>query len=393
MIGLIIALTVISQTNVMIDSYRQEIFEEMIFNSSRIFRSDIEINMETHWGMEEIFDMPSFYTNFETYSSIFDQTAELYNYQDRILESQWYSNQQIGFWEVFKYENNEYWNLNMMDFFCSGSPEFYTKIIPFLEGRLPENSSEVILIRPDGNPVNHWEIEDESRYENFTLNNQVNITLRNEEGSSINKTVTIKGVLTYSRVEDDTSVSNVNTTIGLIYKYLRPYSNNGFSLLAEPVMFKELLEELSEGVSRINWWGQVRGKIFFDHSEIDAYNVGQEMVNLRKFLQGLEEVYYSENYYAYIYSSIYYNMQSFQMAISALTVMLLLVSFPVICIALYLVIYSFGLIRRQKQDQIGILKTRGGSSFQIFSVLTGEMIVPLLGVQELGFYFVHRYII
>ena len=45
MVGLIIALTVISQTNVMIDSYRQEIFEEMIFDQANIYYGDIEINM------------------------------------------------------------------------------------------------------------------------------------------------------------------------------------------------------------------------------------------------------------------------------------------------------------------------------------------------------------
>ena len=50
MVGLIIALTVISQTNVMVDSYRQEIFEEMIFNKENIFVGDIDIIMQQYWG-------------------------------------------------------------------------------------------------------------------------------------------------------------------------------------------------------------------------------------------------------------------------------------------------------------------------------------------------------
>jgi len=64
---------------------------------------------------------------------------------------------------------------------------------------------------------------------------------------------------------------------------------------------------------------------------------------------------------------------------------LLLVSFPVICIALFLVTYSFGLIRRQKQEQIGIIKTRGGSWFQIFIILTGEMVISTITAVFIGF--------
>ena len=395
MVGLIIALTVISQTNVMIDSYRQEIFEEMIFNQNHAFDGDILINMGQHWDMEDTLDMPSYYTNFDAYRSIFNQTAELYDYQDRILESQWYSSQEVGFRAKYKYEYDEYWDFTWLDLYCSSETEFYAKITPFLQGSLPENSSEVILIRPEGDPISPWEIDYENRYENFTLNNHVNISVRNYDGPSINKTVTISGILSYPRENDnrvfigsgesdDKSLSEVNTTQNLLKKYLRSYIH-GFSLLTEPEMFKELLEELTEGLGNVNWNGMVVGKIFFDHSQMDAYTMEQEMVNLRKFLQGLEENYYSENHYAYVYSPIYYNMQFFQMAISSLTVMLLLVSFPVICIALYLVIYSFGLIRRQKQDQIGILKTRGGSSFQIFTVLLGEMIVSTLIAVIAGF--------
>ncbi|MFX0212071.1 MAG: hypothetical protein ACFFDT_39225 [Candidatus Hodarchaeota archaeon] len=48
MIGLIFALTVISHTVVLVDSYRQEIFEETVFNSNyeySIDKGDIEIDI------------------------------------------------------------------------------------------------------------------------------------------------------------------------------------------------------------------------------------------------------------------------------------------------------------------------------------------------------------
>jgi ABC-type antimicrobial peptide transport system permease subunit len=394
MVGLIIALTVISQTNVMIDSYRQEIFEEMIFNQRDIYHGDIEIEMHQYWETQDSEDMASFYTNFNIYSTIFNQTAELYDYKDRILETQWYSSQEVGFWTKRETDVDLY--IDYLKIYTSGAPKFYSSILPFLEGSFPENSSEVILLRPEGNPTDQWDIEHEKRFENFTLNNQVNISMRNYGGPSINKTVSIKGIITYPRAEDiriledsgeldDSSISNINSTYGLLRKYLSFYGWPRFSLITEPLLFKQMLIDLSEGLEEPNWDGDVYGKVFFDHSEMDAYNVGQEMVSLRKFLQGLEEAFNSGKYYTDIYSNVYEYMQYFQMIISTLTIMLLLVSFPVIAIALYLVIYSFGLIRRQKQDQIGILKTRGGSSFQIFTVLLGEMIISTLIAVTVGF--------
>ncbi|MHA2165419.1 MAG: FtsX-like permease family protein [Candidatus Hodarchaeales archaeon] len=393
MVGLIIALTVISETNVMIDSYRQEIFEEMIFNQNDKYDGDIEINMENYRETQDSEDMASFYTNFYIYSTIFNQTAELYDYKDRILETQWYSSQTVRY--RTKYETEDYvtWDDASLNLYCSGASEFYSKILPFLEGSLPENSSEVIICRPEGNPTNKWDIKYEKQFKNFTLNNQVNISLRNYGGPSVNKTVTIKGIITYPREEntqiledsgelDDSSISSINSTNGLLRKYL---GFPRFSLITEPLLFKQMILDLSEGLEEPGWDGRAKGKVFFDHSEMDAYSVGQEMTSLRKFLQGLEEAFNSGRYFSYIYSSVYNNMQYYQMAISTLTIMLLLVSFPVIAIALYLVIYSFGLIRRQKQDQIGILKTRGGSTFQIFTVLIGEMIISTLIAVAAGF--------
>jgi ABC-type lipoprotein release transport system permease subunit len=49
------------------------------------------------------------------------------------------------------------------------------------------------------------------------------------------------------------------------------------------------------------------------------------------------------------------------------------------------VVYSFGLIRRQKQAQIGIIKTRGGSWPQILGILLGEMMISTIIAILVGF--------
>jgi putative ABC transport system permease protein len=102
-------------------------------------------------------------------------------------------------------------------------------------------------------------------------------------------------------------------------------------------------------------------------------------------MQGLEIGYSENGLDAYVWSNILWEMMYYQTQIFSLTVILLLVSLPVICIALYLVVYSFGLIRRQKQEQIGILKTRGGSWMQIFTILLGEMVISTVIAVLIGF--------
>lgn len=384
MIGLIIALTVISETNLIIDSYRQEIFEKLIFDQNNPFMGEININVGGPFINKNISAIPSHFTNFEPYQNIFNQTTELYFYKDRILESQWYSSQHVGFWANSSYKNEGSINFMDIDLYCTSSLEFYTKIVPFLEGRLPENFNEVILIRPEGDPSSQWETEQETPFENFTLNNRINISW-SDDSQAVNKTVTITGILTYPREVDESPITDINSTLGILDKYLSFSLYYGFSLLTDPIMFNELLQDLIYNLILTNGGVHVYGKVFLDHSQLNAANIAQEMIDLQKFLQGLEEAYTSETGYIYIHSPVYTNMQEYLMQISILTIISFLVSFPVICIALYLVLYSFGLTRRQKQNQIGILKTRGSSSIQIFTCFLSEIIISTLITVLAGF--------
>ncbi|MFX0085350.1 MAG: FtsX-like permease family protein, partial [Candidatus Hodarchaeota archaeon] len=61
-----------------------------------------------------------------------------------------------------------------------------------------------------------------------------------------------------------------------------------------------------------------------------------------------------------------------------LKILLLLIDLPVIAVSLYLVSYSFNLIKRRKIETIGTIKTRGASREQIFIFLTSEVIISTI---------------
>ena len=401
-VGLIIALTVISQSAVLIDSYRQEIFEELIFSDQNPYVGDIQFNMGLWRYQDEAqtgsTDIPTLLTNFTNYSRILNETTVLYDYSDTIRESIWYSSQDLTFWTWF-YEN---WERQDIRAYTSYSTSFYNEISSIVQGRMPINPNEAIVIRPEGTPLYEWQTEWEERFENLTLNKSVNVHLPQnldpfpENVTYVNTNITIVGEISYPRDEEiyyidfGSSYSNQyppeNSTYGILRKYLNAWPfGNEFSLLMQPTLFRALLDELSTGDNEIYWNGRVSGKIFLDHSEIDSFNIDQESAKLNKFIQGLEVNYFEHNYEASIWSRILDEMRNYQAQIFGLTIILLLVSFPVICIALYLVVYSFGLIRRQKQEQIGILKTRGGSWIQIFTVLFGEMVISTFIAVLIGF--------
>jgi ABC-type lipoprotein release transport system permease subunit len=401
MIGLIIALTVISESAVLVDSYRQEIFEEMIFTEDSPYYGDIRAEIYVHEGFLEFpvpseSNFPELITNFTRISSILDQASSLYSYEDHIKKVYFHGSQYMGYWSSY---HGEWEPLGIQTYFTD-SEEFFTGITPYLQGRLPVNSSEVILIRPEGDPSgDEWDIERERRFENFSLASEVNISLFQDFGYPYNskpyisRNISIVGVLNYPRPSyrggyyTGYSESIIeNSTLGLLYTYLEAYRYwNDYYLLTKPILLKGLLEELSSGDNEIYWDNRINGKIFLDQSQMDGYNVPQEMNKLKNYIQGLEESFSSAGYSTSIYSNILYMMEIYQTQIFMLTVLLILVSFPVICIALYLVIYSFGLIRRQKQEQIGILKTRGGSWVQVFVILLGEIIISTVVAVFVGF--------
>ena len=385
MIGLIIALTVISQSGVMVETYRQDIFEEVVFKSLEddwYYEGDVVISM-WHWRQRQSAPVG----DFETYNTLINQSIDQANYSDYILDYYWYS-------QIYNYVwVNETWDSYTEKYtahipiYISSANDLYTALGLILtisgQGRLPMDSSEMIFVRMKPDPNDEWAIEDAKKFENFTLGAEVNITLSpswQDEAEGPNKTVKIVGLIDYSPHYDIFAPDNATL---LLRKYFRGFGwQAGF--ITRPIFAQEIFEELSQG--SIEEFGvNSECTITLDKTHFDAYNINQEISSLRTFIRALEWQFQGAGYDSWVDSRVLDLMNFYEMQIFTLLIILLLLSFPVLCIALYLVVYSFGLIKRQKQEQIGIIKTRGGSWFQILVVLLGEMLLSTILAVILGF--------
>ncbi len=405
MVGLVIALTVIAQSNMLVESYRDEIFDEIVFSQDGYNYGDITAFIPT-WGLQDRpgFDAPDFMTNFDKLNSYINASIIQSDYSNYIEDYYWYSNLDMNVWV-----NDTVWEeqktVELVDqyisTYISSSMDFYDQLEDIIEdegaGRLPVNDSEFLLLKPYGT-MQPWEEEEYKKFENFTINSEINITLPRGWGGSedvvrVNKTVKIVGLLEYksegSRIfiddvdDSESLVSNLDNVSMLAKKYLDGLRR--YNLITFPTFLKQTLVDLSEFPTAIRWEGQIHGKIYLDSSNFNAFNINAEKSKLKKFIISLEDNLFPLSYNIYVWSDVLNRIQQFEMTIIGLIVIMLLVSFPVICIALYLVTYSFGLIRRQKQEQIGIIKTRGGSWLQVFTVLLGEMVISTVIAVFAGF--------
>lgn len=393
MIGLIIALMVISQSGLMVDSYRQEIFEDVLSQVQHTY-SEYEGEVSITLYDQDI--------DFNHFSKLVNQSATKVNYSDYILDTFWYSQSEIRVWlNQTYYENpNDKLYDHHASLYTSSSSKFFKELEILMEnndqGRLPQNTDEIIIIRPKDIITEPWEEEDIKQYENLTLGKKVNITgqywYSDGAPKRINKTVEIVGVLEYERTvryyidsyyNGFSNVFNDNVS-SLLWRYIRRiYWSVQFLTL--PSFFEDILGELDQEIST-NWDLQVRGKISLDINEFNVYNLNEELKKLQNFIQALEESFFSVSHNLGIYSKIFDAMWEYENRVFMLIILLVLFSFPVLCIALYLVTYSFGLIRRQKKEQIGIVKTRGGSWLQVMIILLGEMFISTIIAVIIGFF-------
>jgi ABC-type antimicrobial peptide transport system permease subunit len=398
-VGLIIALTVISNTSLLIESYQQRIFEETVFSDDSYskYYGDISVNLYG-WDMSprEDFNL-GWFTDFTRYNNYISNSIQIANYTDYISYYFWYSQFECAMW--VNATEPHYGGLleQRTNIYASSATEFYSQLETILEnegeGRLPANSSELLLIRPKGESRFEWEQEEEKIFENLTLNAKINLTMMSRDigyqETQINKTYTIVGVIRCERhvrspYREGVYSPSTDDTNELLRRYIH-YILEQYSFFTRQNLLSQIMKELTAFYSQIDLDCRIEGKIFLDRTQFNAYNVNSEIKKLKRFVQALEGELYEVSYNPYIYSHILWKMEEYQYTILGLIIILLLVSFPVLAIALYLVVYSFGLIRKQKQEQIGIIKTRGGSWFQILLILLGELVVSTIFAVIIGF--------
>jgi hypothetical protein len=263
-------------------------------------------------------------------------------------------------------------------------------------GRLPNNASEVIIVRPNVdsssssfNPFIH----------SLKVNSSITLTLPRYlhpysevlPDKLANKTVTVVGII------DVFGAQYQYAEVDYVNQELTKYLNHSWTetrLLTLPSFLNETLAEIyTEGcfdflevLSSHQGYKHMQGKIFLNQNQFNAYEANKESKNIEAFVNSITESYESWGYNSVVRSEIMDGIREYVRTYSDLHIMLFLIGAPVLAISFYLMIYSFELIKRQRKKQLSIIKTRGGSWKQIVFGLYGEMVFATIAAGTVSFF-------
>jgi len=381
--GLIISLTIISTSSMLMDSYRYGLIEEFFFTEDYDeYTGDIRIELypnpeygETIWVQD-----------YSYYESLITESFEKMRYGDHLTEQQWLANIDL---RMLLDESALYQDRWVSTYLRAIDDHVYPELESYLipGGRLPENFSEMIII------IN------EDRY-NLTIGSEIEISGPPAQFGTTPYNITVVGAVNYSDI----------LTKGFIQQYLS-LSENPFEheylgedyeipylLVTYPQYVIDLIRQI-QGTKPLLTITKIYGKIFLDFSRLDVYNLGEERSSFNALLAELNDYTFTDEHNYVDITDPHDLIKAFDSNKNRgqiLQVLLLLINIPVITIALYLINYSLGLIKRQKRETIGIIKTRGGSWQQITTMLVGELIFSMLIAISGGLifgYFITTYLI
>ncbi|MBD3189687.1 MAG: FtsX-like permease family protein [Candidatus Heimdallarchaeota archaeon] len=120
--------------------------------------------------------------------------------------------------------------------------------------------------------------------------------------------------------------------------------------------------------------------IDLDYSELGLFSVRRDIREIHQFEVSLSNAFVNdpEKYVMGLYTRIAYNLETFVDDFLIIQMIILTLTIPPICIAAFMLNFSFNLIRSQNIHQINLLKIRGATAKQISFTLILEMILSTL---------------
>ncbi|MHA2338600.1 MAG: ABC transporter permease, partial [Candidatus Hodarchaeales archaeon] len=225
--------------------------------------------------------------------------------------------------------------------------------------------------------------------ENFSLNNIINMSIR-EFRSILERNLDIHQDLYYFGWGNTLLVKSFpdffqkdDYKCGFFHeRVVEPSSDE-----EEPLFFS-YYEFNSTNISPCEFSPSVESSIDvrFDLEKFDLFDVSNDLKNFEehehefylytKLIEGdyLDDRY---NYDIYIYNNFRWTLEGIQTLGTLLFTGIMLFTFPVIIIAIFIAYYSFGLIQRNALQSLSIYLTRGISRLQYFSFLIFEMFFSL----------------
>jgi putative ABC transport system permease protein len=126
--------------------------------------------------------------------------------------------------------------------------------------------------------------------------------------------------------------------------------------------------------------------IDLDYSSFRLFNVQSDLSKLTNFVSelSLELLGDGSKFNPYVQSAFLYNMPSFMDDFTYIQIIVLTLTLPSLCIAFFMINFSFNLIRGQNIHQINLIKARGATNKQIALSMIVEMLISMLISLILG---------
>ncbi|MHA2110201.1 MAG: FtsX-like permease family protein [Candidatus Hodarchaeales archaeon] len=364
LLGLVIATTVMATSSMLIDSYNSALIDEFLYPDARNeFSGEIQIEIGPTFLTGEL----EWFDNYGNFPQLVNESFREAEYLDHLGKQSWFGEFYIGYWDSFPL-NNSYFR---QAFLRSLEDDLLVSLEPLLNpgGRLPTNYTEIIMVR--FNNETQFEIGQKFAVGLTPWTNRLN------RDTAVN--TTIVGVLDYDKVED-LILENYYLQSTPIIRQDTWYGGAPVFMLTSLEKSLELMTPIMDG--DFEAISIVFGKVFIDQSVYSVDSISSEKERMNALFLRLNEnfVAVENNSLTIDIIDVYLLLDIFDEvteSVLILQILLLLIDIPIIAISIYLVSYSYSLIKRQKKETIGILKTRGSTWQQTVFFLVGESLVVI----------------
>lgn len=396
-IGLICALTMVSSTNYYFDNSKKELSDEFLANPQKFggynSANDLEFTLTN--------DPPVKNNTLTNLLGLINQSSKDYgiNYFKTINSYQYISGLNIpamvnvsGSYsytsnlsvDVFQISNKYINDLNLL---INRQPYYKNMTLPEQNSTLPElfliplsdSNASYTLLYNKSNYINLYDCA----YCSYTTANSypVNVTGL-AKVDPYNYYYNGKNSLPNPDINLYKSLVSLHQKLNLYVDCIAFVSNlNSFSSMIKPV----------SSSSTSQYYGEIQNivTINFDYSKIDPLNAGTTINQINNFKQHCYDLFYNLNFdYNFFYISFpaETKFQNLTDILINLLFGLTLLSLPIIIATLFVINYSFGLIYKSIIRHIGIYKTRGATSWMIFSfqLIDNLLIIGFSTILALG---------
>jgi putative ABC transport system permease protein len=376
-VGLVLATVVASQAVLISSSYQNQEFANFIKSSDKralTFELDdiIDLGIIDQWteyfeGVDQIIDENGLTLNY---------TTSIMKFRQRIVAGEpEYLDEGMAI-PTIRFHVTEY---------TQGVYDLYSAL-PSFDTSIKFNLSEPLLVVPY-----YYEYGESDILKNETIELLVDNDFKQNSSDPFN-TLQIHDVKYLSITQADREDYEQNTRIYHDDNYYPFYAN----LFLNASVFDQLLLDIFSIQSAIepnseDWFWvylQVFSSVYLDLPKITSSNIGGIMAVLSRLENDAYNFAYGfsreSEIRIYPHSPLYWALFDYELEIAGISTVILLVTGPLIALALFLVYFSLTLVEQRKQRVIAILKVRGSSKDQLHSMMLTEALSATLIAVMVG---------